>query len=352
MTLGDPNKQTGGYLYHRRLAEAAPSHDADMTFVSFPERPFPLPALSGRRVTRAASEADVIVIDSIVTAFAAPWLAKVNKSLVGMLHQKPGGIDHGSLRTRVQASLDRRAYRHLDLLLVASESLKEDLSGLHRDIRVVAPGRDVAATVEEGSEDLRAGRDVAFLCVGNWVARKGIVELLDAIALLPPSAATLHLIGDENAEPRYARNVRQRVQWLGDRVVVHGVVSKERVAAFYRDADAFVMPSFEEPYGTAYGEAMAFGLPVVGWRAGNLPHLAEDEREGLIVAPGDVARLAAALRRLSEDEGLRTKLGEAARARADGFPTWEDTAMIFFSALRDIASSPKYLAAPRPPDLI
>jgi len=49
-----------------------------------------------------------------------------------------------------------------------------------------------------------------------------------------------------------------------------------------------VLPSLKEPYGTVYGEAMAFGLPVVGWRAGNLPYLAEDEQEGLILAPGDV----------------------------------------------------------------
>ena len=48
----------------------------------------------------------------------------------------------------------------------------------------------------------------------------------------------------------------------------------------YRSADVFVLPSYREPYGTVYGEAMAAGLPVVGWRAGNLPNLARARPRG------------------------------------------------------------------------
>ena len=78
---------------------------------------------------------------------------------------------------------------------------------------------------------------------------------------------------------------------LVDRVVFHGPVSRADVAAFYGAADVFVLPSYLEPYGTVYGEALAAGLPVVGWRAGNLPHLATDDREGVLLPPGDVAGL-------------------------------------------------------------
>ena len=44
------------------------------------------------------------------------------------------------------------------------------------------------------------------------------------------------------------------------------------------------------------------GLPVVGWRAGNLPYLAEDEREGLLLELGDVEALSQALLRLARDQ--------------------------------------------------
>lgn len=337
VTLGDPGKQTGGYLYHRRLAEAAPRHGAQLTFVSLAERPFPLPALWGRAVVARASDADVVVVDSIAAAFVAPWLGAARVPVAGMLHQAPGGIDHGALRTRVQARLDLWAYARMPVLLVASESLAEHMRRVHADVRVVAPGRDVAGAAESEVADLRRGRRVAFLCVGNWVARKGVVELLDAFARLPEDAGTLHLAGDERADPRYALRVRRRLARLRDRVVVHGVVPRERVAALYRDADVFVMPSSKEPYGTVYGEAMAAGLPVVGWRAGNLPYLARDGIEGAVVDPGDVDALARALQTLADDDGLRAAMARAARERASAFPTWDETAAAFFGHLRGVA---------------
>jgi glycosyltransferase involved in cell wall biosynthesis len=336
VTLGDPNKQTGGYLYHRRLAEAAPRYSVKMSFVSFPERRFPLPALAGRAVMARASHADVVVIDSIAAGFAAGRLRLAESPIVGMLHQGPGGIDHGWVRTRLQAWLDRRAYARMRALLVASESLAKEIRGLHRDIRVVPPGRDAATTVDPEVADLRRGRHIAFLCVGNWIPRKGIVELLDAFSILPESVGTLHLVGDNAVVPRYTATVCRRLHRLGGRVVIHGVVTKERVAALYRDADVFVMPSYKEPYGTVYGEAMAAGLPVVGWRAGNLPYLADHAREGLILEPGDCRALAAAMRRLSEDRALRVAMGDAARARAATLPTWEQTASAFFSEVRGL----------------
>jgi glycosyltransferase involved in cell wall biosynthesis len=180
--------------------------------------------------------------------------------------------------------------------------------------------------------------------VGNWVERKGTLDLLDAFGRLPPSLATLHLVGRTDVERRYGERVASALARpdLAGRVVVHGPVTREEVARLYRSADVFVLPSYREPYGTAYGEAMAAGLPVVGWRAGNLPHLAEHGREGLVLDPGDVAGLAAALERLADDPAYRERLGAAARRRAHDLPTWDDTAGLFFGLLRRLAD-----AAPR-----
>jgi glycosyltransferase involved in cell wall biosynthesis len=80
---------------------------------------------------------------------------------------------------------------------------------------------------------------------------------------------------------------------------------------------------------------MTEGLPVVGWRAGNLPYLADNQGEGLLVDTGDIAGLARALGKLAFDPTLRQRMGEAARQRAMAFPTWDDTAHLFFSAVRE-----------------
>ena len=344
ITLGDPGRLTGGYLYHLRMAAAAPSHAARIDFLSFPERPFPFPALASRRIFREAraSGAHALLLDSIAAAFAAPHLAarSPDSPLVGVLHQAPGGIDHGPVRTRVQAPLDRLAYRQARLLIVASELLAEELRGTGvapERIRVVPPGRDVAPPPRDGPGDLRRGCRAAVLCVANWIERKGILELLEAFARLPAEAATLHLAGDDRADERYAARVSRRLSEpdLAGRVVLHGPLSRDGVAALYAGADAFALPAFREPYGTVWGEAMAFGLPVVGWRAGNLPYLADDGREGFLVPAGDVDALARALAALAEDEALRQRLGEAARRRAASRPTWDETAAAFFAAIRE-----------------
>ena len=335
VTLGSSEQLTGGYLYHRRMAEAAPAHDARVEFVSARWTSNPLTVVAP----------DVVVVDSIAAALAAPWSWRYDATpgppLAAILHQPPGGIDHGGPHRAVQARLDRSLYRRCHLLMAASAALADELVVAHRlaaeSVVVVAPGADVAPTPTT-LPDLRQGRPVAFLSVGNWMARKGTLELLQAFGGVDREAAILHLVGRDDAEPRYSARVRNRLRSadLADRVVCHGPVSRTEVAGLYLAADAFVLPSYREPYGTVYGEALAAGLPVVGWRAGNLPHLAADGQEGVIVAPGDVAGLTAALRRLASDHEWRARLSAAARERGRRLPTWNDTAAAFFGHLRTL----------------
>jgi glycosyltransferase involved in cell wall biosynthesis len=344
ITLGDPRRLSGGYLYHLRMADAAPRHQARILFLSFPDWPFPLAALRGAAMLRRSTElgASAVLLDSIAVAFAGAALAtrRLGIPVIAVLHQPPGGVDHGAARTTVQAPLDRLALRRADVLIAASDHLANQLveAGFARSrIRVVPPGRDVALPPSGPVQDLRNGRRAAFLTVANWLPHKGILELLEAFACLPADAGTLHLAGDESAEARYGARVRSRLEEgdLTGRVVVHGSLAREDVAALYRAADVLVLPASRESYGSVWGEAMAFGLPVVGWRAGNLPHLVEDEREGLLVEPGDVEALSRALVRLAFDRDVRTRLGAAAKRRALTRPTWEASAALFFAAIRE-----------------
>jgi glycosyltransferase involved in cell wall biosynthesis len=345
ITLGDPGRLSGGYLYHLRMADAAPSHGARILFLSLPEWPFPLAALHGAAALRRSEKlgASALLLDSIAAAFVGPALAlgRFGVPVIAVLHQPPGGIDHGAVRERAQAPLDRLALRRADLLIAASDHLAEQLveAGFSRSqIRVVPPGRDVAPPPGGPSRDLRQGRRAAFLTVANWLPRKGICELLEAFARLPADAGTLHLAGDDAADKSYAARVRSRLAEtdLTGRVIVHGSLALEEVAGLYRAADVFVLPASREPYGTVWGEAMAFGLPVVGWHAGNLPYLAEDRREGLLVEPGDMDALSQALMELALDGDMRTRLGAAAKRRALSRPTWEASAGLFFAAIREV----------------
>jgi glycosyltransferase involved in cell wall biosynthesis len=334
VTLGSPDQLTGGYLYHRRVADRAPANDARMEFL--PARRFHNPL---------ASACDIVVVDSIAAATVAPWALRRGgrRPLAAMIHQPPGGIDHGRVRRAAQARLDRALYHRCAVLMVASASLRDELvagHGLPPDrLRVVPPGCD-PARASGPPRDLRAGRGAAFLSVGNWMARKGTLELLDAFARVP-DVAMLHLVGRDDVEPEYTARIRRRLRTaeLRGRVVVHGPLPADAVARLYAGADVFVLPSRREPYGTVYGEALAAGLPVVGWRLGNLPHLAVDGREGVVLDPGDIAGLSEALRRLALDEQWRASLAAAARRRGASLPTWDDTATMFFDGVRGVVTA-------------
>jgi glycosyltransferase involved in cell wall biosynthesis len=325
ITLGDPATLTGGYRYHRRMAELTGGNDARIIFASLPLR---LPVLYGRQVLRTAATADVVLVDNIVAAFLAPWIAlRRPRRMPAIVHQSPGGIDHPPLRRWVQARLDRYLYHHCETVIVASELLADRFD---RAI-VVPPGRDQKAGTDVS--DLQEGAQAAALCVANWLPNKGILELLDAVAALPAATLRLHLAGDERQDTSYGQRVLRRIGALSDRVVRHGPCDDAEVGRLYRSADLFVPPSRWETYGTVYAEAMDAGLPVIGWRSGNLPHLIDDGKQGILITPGDTRALAGALRRLAEDEPERHRMGAAAARRALSLPTWEQSAQQFFAIL-------------------
>ena len=344
VTEGDPDRVSGGAIYHRRVADLAGDNGATVRFVSVPTRPFPLAVVDGPSVMRRATAgADVVVVDSLASNTLGPWLALGagrRTPLVGSVHQDLGGVDTAPVRRAVQRQFDRLAWRRAIRLVVPSPHLADQLTagGLPpAKLAVVQPGRDVPVGPVPGPLDLRRGRSVALLCVGNWLVRKGIVDVLDAVADLPEELVTLHLVGDGGGDTAYRRQVLERLARpdLAERVIDHGVVAPAAVASLYAAADVFVLASTSEPYGMVYGEAMSYGLPVVGWDAGNLPHLVTDRVEGRIAPCGDRVALSKALAELATDEGLRRRLGTAALGRAAGFPTWDDTARRFFAVCRD-----------------
>jgi glycosyltransferase involved in cell wall biosynthesis len=332
LTRGSPEQLTGGYLYHRRLAELADAHDARVQFVPVGLFANPFTVATG----------DVVVVDSIAAARACLWREQ-RRPLAAIIHQPPGGIDGPAFRRVPQALLDRRLYRRCRVLIAASDALGEVLVATPNNLAperviVVPPGCDVGPRPEGPVPSLRGDASAAFLSVGNWMARKGTLDLLSAFAAMTDRQAVLHLAGRDDIEPRYSKRVRARLgdRDLAGRVVDHGAVAREEVARLYAGADVFVLPSYREPYGTVYGEALAWGLPVVGWRAGNLPHLVRDDVEGVLLTPGDRAGLTAVLDRLATDRAWRARLGAAAVQRARSLPTWSTTAAVLFDSLREL----------------
>lgn len=335
LTLGSPTAVTGGHLYHRRMAEAAGAHGARVDFVS-----------AGLRNPLGHAQG-VLLVDSLAAWAVAPHVVARRRPvapLAAILHQPPGGVGQRAIRTAVQRPLDELLYRRCDVLIAASQALADDLVDKYElpadRIHVVEPGCDLPA-VGDVPGDLREGRRIGLLCVGNWLPNKGVLDLLDALSTLPQDDVTLHLVGRTDIDVGYASRVRARIAApdLAGRVVVHGVVTAEQVARLYAAADAFALPSYVETYGTVYAEALSAGLPTIGWRSGNLANLIVDGEHGCLVDPGDIVGLSAALGRVATDDHWRAELASAARRRGKALPTWRTTAERFFGVLGRLAHS-------------
>lgn len=97
-------------------------------------------------------------------------------------------------------------------------------------------------------------------------------------------------------------------------------------------ADVFAMPSRTDSFGIVYLEAWCYDLPVIGARAGGVPSVIDEERNGLLIRFGDVPALAAALRRLLADRALARRLGQDGHAKVLRELTFDDK----YAAMRQV----------------
>lgn len=149
------------------------------------------------------------------------------------------------------------------------------------------------------------------LFLGRLRDKKGVFDLLEAWprVLTACPQARLLLAGDGELAA-----VAARAEALGvaASVSLPGWLDGARKAAALREAAVFVLPSYFEGLPIGVLEAMAAGVPVVATPVGGLPDLLCDGQDALLVPPGDVAALAAALTRLLGDAGLAARLRETA----------------------------------------
>lgn len=176
------------------------------------------------------------------------------------------------------------------------------------------------------SEDAQVIRDefnidasqpvVATVC--RLFPEKGPEELIRAIAEVRTQIPDVQLLV-VGTEPNPAAGFRDRLEQLVDELDltsnVHFLGRREDVPAIMAACDVFAMPSFEEPFGLVFGEAMAMERPVVALDNGGTREVVEHGKQGLLSAHGDHDGLVANLQTLLSDDALRRRMGQAGRQR-------------------------------------
>jgi len=166
---------------------------------------------------------------------------------------------------------------------------------------------------EASTDSLRHG---AFILFAGALRRvKGINELLSAYAQLPeaqrPPLVLMGYTGSEGSAD---------LERLPPGVSVIVNQSRSAVHDAMRQSLFVVVPSiWEEAFGLVALEAMAAGRPVIASRIGGLKDIVDHGKTGLLVEPGDIAALTAAMSTLISDPDQRATFGQNARVAASRF---------------------------------
>ena len=153
---------------------------------------------------------------------------------------------------------------------------------------------------------------VTVCFTGNMRPVKGVPDLLDAFAGIPPESNIHLVLVGEVRDPAIARRVGQQPN-------VHFLGFRKDATAIAGSCDISVMPSVErEGLAKATLEAMSQGIPAIVSNVGGLPEVVEDGVSGLVVPPRNPAALREAILRLAKDPALRATMGAAAAARIAG----------------------------------
>ena len=166
------------------------------------------------------------------------------------------------------------------------------------------------------------GPQPTVLCVSRLTPRKGQDRLIDVLPHLSRRfGAKLLLVGSGGMENSLRRRARRR--GVANEVVFAGKVPETLLPAYYAAADVFAMPvrsrllgAEEEGFGVVFVEAAASRLPIVVGDSGGAAEAVKDGVTGYLVNGASAREVRGALERLLEDDGLRQKMGAAARERA------------------------------------
>lgn len=262
----------------------------------------------------------------------------------------------GAVKRRFQGASDTSPGARLDIeaavaigadhtIATAREEMGE-LAAMGADparMSVVPCGIDPTIFCAKGpsAADEPSARRETVLAIGRLVPRKGVQDVISALAHLP--TAQLIVAGGPPAEeltkdPEAERlmgwatelGVSQRVRWLGRQ-------PHDAVPPLMRSASAVVSVPWYEPFGIVPVEAMACGVPVVASSVGGHLDTVVDGKTGLLVPPRAPRALADALGLLFADRSWATQLGAAGAARARDHYSWSHVGEMTLDIYRAVA---------------
>lgn len=244
-----------------------------------------------------------------------PWLVTVNG--IQSVEARTTGGWRNRIRAAVLGGMENAGLRRATDVVVPNAIVADLIRTRLGSARVHV----LENPVDDRFFDLApAGDPTRVICVGRLLPLKAPEDLIEAAwqLLAERSPVRVRFVGP--ADDRwYLEGLKERVRraGLGTGVEFLGFVSDDELRREMAAAGVLVHPSRVEVAPLAVMQAMAAGLPVIATNVGGTGHLVDPGRTGLLVPPGEPARLARALAQLRSDPARARRMGGAGRAEAE-----------------------------------
>ena len=231
------------------------------------------------------------------------WLARLmGRKVILHSHASRFKVWYEGLSERHQRRV-RNVLSRLDRLIVLSASWRDFFVSIGVSPEKVCIVNNITEPADREKVVRAAGEPVRLLFLGEIGPRKGVFDLLKAMALLQdasPGKARLEIGGNKNEE---ALEEAIRSQGLEGCVHFNGFVSGDLKKDLLSRTDVFVLPSYHEGLPVSILEAMSYGCAVISTPVGGIPEVVRDN--GILVRPGDVEGIADAIDRCSDESKCR-----------------------------------------------
>lgn len=179
---------------------------------------------------------------------------------------------------------------------------------------------------------------IEFLFLGIVGRRKGVFELIEALSIAAVRNPSIRLTIAGNGDVAGAQKMALKLG-ANHLITFAGWVDGVAKRRLLQESDVYVLPSHNEGLPVSILEAMSWKLPVVSTDVGSIAELVRDNIDGLIVRPGDVTALAAAMIKLADSSRMRKSMGASGKSRVASSYS-EDTVMPKLEAIYDVLENP------------
>jgi glycosyltransferase involved in cell wall biosynthesis len=294
-----------------------------------------------RQLMRIHTYETIHVFFSLPTGAVLPFLDLRGTPVVVSLRGSdvPGYDPHNralQVAHSLLAPLTRWIWRRADRVVAVCESLGQLALHTCPNLRYSVVPNGVDLSLFHPSMESRQPGPIRCLAVARLIERKGLGDLIRAMALLERGRFQLEIVGGGSDE-KVLRDLAAE-HGLAEDVRFLGPLSREEVARRYRAADMFTLPSSAEAFGNVFAEALASGLPIVGSSIGGIPDLVEHGTNGFLVPAGNIEALAGAIRYLADDPEMRQEMAERNRAKAEANLQWSQVTRRYLATYEAIQS--------------